>query len=85
MSGNGFAVYTETFIRTSPEVLRLVQRVQGLHSTLDSTVSSLGECWGNDLGGYQFAQQYEETKAQMPEGSTACRRYWTAWPTASRR
>ncbi len=82
MSGTSFAVDTETFMKASPEVLRLVPRVQESpstlgstvsslqesHSTPGSTVSSLGECRGNDVSGYPFAQQYEQTKAQMWEG-----------------
>jgi uncharacterized protein YukE len=65
MSGNYFAVDTDALAKASPEIRRLAQRINRLNSKLESGVNSLGECWGNDRNGQQFAKQYVKPKTQL--------------------
>jgi hypothetical protein len=74
MSGNYFAVDTDALSRAAPEILRLATRVNSVNSMLDSRLSSLGECWGNDENGRRFAKQYVNSKNQLAKGlDSACK------------
>jgi uncharacterized protein YukE len=68
MSGNYFAVDTEALAHASPEVLRLAQRLKPVTSGLESRTSRLGDCWGRDGGGRQFAKRYVTPKAEFLAG-----------------
>jgi uncharacterized protein YukE len=65
MSGNYFAVDTDALAQAAPEIRRLAQRINRLNSKLESGVNALGECWGNDRNGQQFAKQYVKPKTQL--------------------
>ncbi|KUO15552.1 WXG100 family type VII secretion target [Streptomyces dysideae] len=68
MSGNYFAVDTDALATAAPEIMRLAQRVNRVNSLLESRTSALGECWGHDAGGRQFAQQYMRPRNQLLKG-----------------
>ncbi len=68
MTGNYFAVDTDALAQASPQVRLLAQRVKRLGFDLDSGLNQLGECWGNDKGGQQFAKQYLKPRTQLVIG-----------------
>jgi uncharacterized protein YukE len=71
MSGNYLAVDTDALAKAAPEVQRLASRVKTMNSVLSSTLSKLGDCWGNDQNGRQFAKNYVYSKNQLVEGLDA--------------
>lgn len=68
MAGDYFAVDPEKLAEAAPEVMRLAERVNRVNRLLESKTDSLGECWGQDVGGRQFAQQYLRPKTQLLQG-----------------
>jgi uncharacterized protein YukE len=66
--GESFFVDTDGIAKSMPGFRALTDQVRRASEHLHGELSSLGECWGNDHSGQEFAKEYLPAKDQMADG-----------------
>ncbi|MFD8542560.1 WXG100 family type VII secretion target [Streptomyces sp. NPDC059649] len=65
MSDRRFSVNPEGLHNQIPYLQEVTERLRGIGSSLEATLSTLGACWGDDAGGREFLNQYAPSKEKI--------------------
>ena len=68
MADQSFSVDTEGLSEQIPYVQEFAARIRGIGTGLQTTLASLGDCWGDDETGQQFLGQYADPRDQIIGG-----------------